>query len=245
MSLAKEAYGINMHQIWGNIVGASGWTEPATEWWSDTITAVKAQFPNVIFLAEVYSPYEPTLQSLGFDYTYDKQLHDKLGGGNLDDVRGWITGNSASFATHSAHCMLSHLILRCIDTYLVISNHDEQRGATFFGSWWRSDAAAILTYTMPGMRFFWMGDFNGYQYQLDVHLRREENESTIADAWGFYQTFLSIVNTPVFKQGQWQYMDVQGNNTPLIAFHWYAKSVSFISQLTCSVGLLETSEDCA
>jgi len=84
-------------QIWNTQLTAWGWTQPATEWWSDTITAAKAQYPNVIFLAEVYSPYEPTLQSLGFDYTYDKQLHDKLGSGNLDDVRGWITGNSAYF----------------------------------------------------------------------------------------------------------------------------------------------------
>jgi len=192
-------------QIWGAEVGTWGYTQPATEWWADTITAVKAQYPKVIFLAEVYSPNEPALQSLGFDYTYDKTLHDKLGGGNLDDVRGWITGNSASFATHSAH---------------FTSNHDEQRGATFFGSWWRSDAAALLTYTLPGMRFFWMGDFNGYQHQLMVQLRREESEPTVADCYSFYQTFLSIINTPVFKQGQWQYMDVIGDNTPLIAFHW-------------------------
>lgn len=192
-------------QNWGPQLSAWGWTQPATEWWSDAITAVKAQYPNVIFLAEVYTPLQPDMQAVGFDYTYDKELHDRLGNGDLDNIRGWITGNSASFATHSAH---------------FTSNHDEQRGATFFGSWWRSDAAALLTFTMPGLRFFWMGDFEGYQYQLDVHLRREQNESTVADSYAFYQTFLSIVNTPVFKQGQWQYLDVQGDNTPLIAFHW-------------------------
>jgi hypothetical protein len=53
----------------------------------------------------------------------------------------------------------------------VVSNHDEERGAKFFGGWWRSNAAALLSYTLPGMRFFWMGDFEGYQHKLAVHLR--------------------------------------------------------------------------
>jgi len=192
-------------QIWSTQLAYWNFSRPTTEWWADAIATVKSKYPGTIFLAEVYSPYEPALQSNGFDYTYDKTLHDKLGSGDLNAVRGWITGNSAYFASHSAH---------------FIDNHDEPRGASYFGSWWRSDAAALLTYTLPGMRFFYMGDFEGYVNKLDVHLRREASEPTVAQAYSFYQTFLSIINAPVFKLGQWQYMNVQGNNTPLIAFHW-------------------------
>ncbi len=43
--------------------------------------------------------------------------------------------------------------------------------ASFFGSWWRADAAAMLTYTLPGMRFYYMWQFEGYKNKLDVHLR--------------------------------------------------------------------------
>lgn len=122
-----------------------------------------------------------------------------------------------------------------------MSNHDEERAVEFFGSWYRSDAAALLTYTLPGLRFFWMGDFEGFSHQLDVHLRliliiiiyifchninlnifrREQSEPENSQVYNFYQSLLSIVNTPVFKQGQWEFMNVQGDNSPLIAIHWY------------------------
>lgn len=45
-------------QNWGTQLKSWGYTQPATEWWSDTISAVKSMYPNTIFLAEVYSPFE-------------------------------------------------------------------------------------------------------------------------------------------------------------------------------------------
>jgi hypothetical protein len=83
---------------------SNGWNRPATEWWSDALKIVKNSFPSIIFLGEVYSPWEPNLQAVGFDYTYDKNLYDKLTNGNLDDIRNWISSNTLEFTTHSAHC---------------------------------------------------------------------------------------------------------------------------------------------
>ncbi len=37
---------------------------------------------------------------------------------------------------------------------LVIGNHDEPRAIEHFGSWWRSTAAALLTFTMPVIDLF-------------------------------------------------------------------------------------------
>jgi len=76
----------------------------------------------------VYDPYQGTLQGLGFDFTYDKDLYDKLGVGNLDDIRfariggvvvdglvsswylflfrGYISGLSANYIQQSAHCTI-------------------------------------------------------------------------------------------------------------------------------------------
>eukprot|EP01132_Coremiostelium_polycephalum_P005236 gene5236-6517_t len=194
-------------QNWQSQLSSWGYTQPADEWWQTAISIVKGVYPDIIFLAEVYHPWEQPLQDVGFDYTYDKMLHDYLGGGNLDQVKGWISGNSLNFTTHSAH---------------FISNHDEPRGANFFGSWWRSDAAALITYTLPGLRFFWWGDFEGYSNQLDVHLRREESEPAIGTAQGFYQNLTSIVSDPVFKYGDFQYLNVGGSDSswPLIAYKW-------------------------
>jgi hypothetical protein len=85
-------------------LNALGYTRPSTEWWADAISAVKAKFPDVIFLGEVYYPYEPNLQNVGFDYTYDKNIYDRLKDGDLDNVRSWLTSNSLYYHQHSAHC---------------------------------------------------------------------------------------------------------------------------------------------
>eukprot|EP01116_Phalansterium_solitarium_P000236 TRINITY_DN10137_c0_g1_i1.p1 TRINITY_DN10137_c0_g1~~TRINITY_DN10137_c0_g1_i1.p1 ORF type:complete len:514 (-),score=133.76 TRINITY_DN10137_c0_g1_i1:553-1875(-) len=198
-------------QNWQTQLSSWGYSRPSTEWWADAIAAAKAQYPNVTFLAEVYSPWQSNLQAAGFDFTYDKDLHDRLGANNLDDVRSWLSGNSPSFVQHSAH---------------FVSNHDEPRAVAFFGSWWQADAAALLTYTLPGMRFYWMGQFDGFKYQLDVHLRREESEPAVPDVQSFYSTFLNITNDPVFKYGTWTYVPVSQSDSSwrLIAYRWAYKN---------------------
>ncbi|KYQ99996.1 hypothetical protein DLAC_03492 [Tieghemostelium lacteum] len=194
-------------QNWQEQLQSWGYTQPSQEFWELAIGIVKNVYPDIIFLAEVYHPWEENLQQLGFDYTYDKMLHDYLGGGQINQIQDWISGHSVDFLSHSAH---------------FIANHDEPRGATFFGSWWRSDAAALVTYTVPGLRFFWWGDFEGYKNPLDIHLRREEEEPAIATAMGFYQNFTSIVSDPVFKYGTFEYLNVTGSNQAylLIAYKW-------------------------
>jgi hypothetical protein len=63
----------------------------------------------MIITLKVYNPYQQALQAQGFDFTYDKTLYDKLGDGNLDNIRGYITGMPLSFHQHSAHCMIKNL----------------------------------------------------------------------------------------------------------------------------------------
>jgi hypothetical protein len=48
------------------------------EFWSCAIETIKASHPEFLFLAEAYWDLEPKLQSLGFDFTYDKPLYDRL-----------------------------------------------------------------------------------------------------------------------------------------------------------------------
>lgn len=75
---------------WGQQLDADNYKRPSSEFWGDAIAAVKAQFPKVQFLAEVYDPWLYPLQQLGFDFTYDKHLYDLLGNGNLDNIRGYL-----------------------------------------------------------------------------------------------------------------------------------------------------------
>jgi hypothetical protein len=48
-----------------------------------------------------------TLQSIGFDWTYDKGLYDRLGNGNLDSLRGYISNLPMSYHLHAARCTRS------------------------------------------------------------------------------------------------------------------------------------------
>lgn len=104
----------------------------------------------------------------------------------------------------------------CFWHCLVIANHDEERAAKYFGSWWRADAAALLTFTLPGMRFYWMWQFEGFKNKLDIHLRRELAEAPVSDTQLFYSKFLSITNTDVFNFGNWVYLNVFGTGMDII-----------------------------
>ena len=101
---------------------------------------------------------QPRLQELGFDYTYDKQLYDRLTWGHLDHTKDWFIHNSPSFTKRSAHCTRSSSHRVAGHTSFstsrargssVVSNHDEPREAIHFGSWWRAAAAALLSFTLP------------------------------------------------------------------------------------------------
>eukprot|EP01114_Cavostelium_apophysatum_P001197 TRINITY_DN11013_c0_g1_i2.p1 TRINITY_DN11013_c0_g1~~TRINITY_DN11013_c0_g1_i2.p1 ORF type:complete len:504 (+),score=68.63 TRINITY_DN11013_c0_g1_i2:87-1598(+) len=192
-------------QNWQQQLQSWGWTQPTTEWWADSIQAVKQQYPDVIFLAEVYDPYQQDLQNVGFDFTYDKDLYDRLKNQDINGVREWLSSNTVEFLSRSAH---------------FISNHDQPRAANYFGSWWMADATALMTFTVPGMRFHWQWEFQGFKNQIDIHLRREEPESAVQDVQDFYQTFLNITNADVFKYGDWIYIDLSDSGTDLIAYRW-------------------------
>src|SRR5262245_44784963 len=63
-------------KTWEKFPGAADVIQ--TEFWSEAIQAVKKAHPDFLFLGEVYWDLEARLQSLGFDYTYDKRLYDDL-----------------------------------------------------------------------------------------------------------------------------------------------------------------------
>src|SRR5205823_3485950 len=74
MLLLKEVFA----RTWTNFPCAV--TAAEGEFWADAIPAVKGSRPDFLFLGEAYWDLEARLQSLGFDYTYDKRLYDYLVG---------------------------------------------------------------------------------------------------------------------------------------------------------------------
>uniref|UniRef100_A0A6B2LAG2 Glycosyl hydrolase family 13 catalytic domain-containing protein n=1 Tax=Arcella intermedia TaxID=1963864 RepID=A0A6B2LAG2_9EUKA len=183
-----------MGQNWGSQLSFWGYSRPSTEFWSDAIRTVKQQY-NVLFLAEVYNPNQQRMIDVGFDFVYEKTLYDHLAGGNLDDIRGYITGTSLNFHQHGAH---------------FVENHDEPRAASFFGSAIRADAANAVSMTLPGLRFYFMGQENGDKNKLDVHLRRGTPEPVNTGVNAYYNVLWKALSLDITKYGSWNYRNAQG-----------------------------------
>ena len=60
---------------------------PKEEFWTQALNAVRAEHPEFVFIAEVYWGLEWDIQELGFDYTYDNVLYDRLRFANAESIR--------------------------------------------------------------------------------------------------------------------------------------------------------------
>eukprot|EP00727_Mastigamoeba_balamuthi_P007160 m51a1_g3064 putative alpha-amylase family protein (521) ;mRNA; r:1006465-1012739 len=197
-------------QAWGKELSSWGYSKPADEFWPVAIQKVKSKYPNVKFMAEVYDGHEQEMQDQGFDYTYDKSVLDLLRAANRDGIRSFVKDKSASYLLHSAH---------------FIENHDEDRAVATLGSWQKADAAALVSFTIPGLRFHWHGQWKGLKYKLDVHLRRSYNEPAVPEVEEFYRKFTRIMISPAFRDGKWTYVGAFGNDSPrMLAWRWSSGS---------------------
>ncbi len=171
---------------WGSILQANGFEAPPTEFWKDAIAKVKEERPDFLFIAETYWDMEWTLQQLGFDYTYDKKLTDRLLFGPVIDIGEHLQAEP-DYQNRSIR---------------FIENHDEERAVAAFGKE-KSKAAAVVISTILGMRFYNDGQFEGKKIKLPVQLGREPEELPILAVNNFYNKLLSITSEEIFKKGKW------------------------------------------
>jgi glycosidase len=148
--------------------------------WSWAIPQVKAKFPHLIFIAEIYNPsaYRTYLFVGKFDYLYDKVgLYDALrrlieGHGNAMDITKVWQNESGDF---------SERMLRFLE------NHDEQRIASDqFGKTPASALAAMMLsatlHTGPVMVYF--GQELGVKPIVSEGFQGNDGRTTIFDYWG-------------------------------------------------------------
>jgi len=106
----------------------------------------------------------------------------------------------------------------------VVENHDEPRAVEHFGNFWRANAAALVTMTLPGLRFFFWGQKEGKTARLSVQLRRANREEENQSTTHFYNKLLSIITKDVFKNGSWEPLTVEsassGTSWRLLAWRW-------------------------
>lgn len=163
------------------------WGIGCKPFWSDAIKRVRDVNPGFIFLAEVYWDMEWTLLQQGFDYAYDKRLYDRLKDGQAKPVKEHFFAGT-DFQGRMAR---------------FLENHDESRVASEFPSG-KHEAAALLNFLSPGLRFFHQGQFTGRKKKISPHLVRGPLEPVNEDLNLFYDKLLGILRKPVFKNGRWQ-----------------------------------------
>ena len=175
---------------------------------------MREQVPDFCFMAEVYWDLEWTLQQQGFDYTYDKRLYDRLREGHVRPVRQHF----------HAGLDYQNKLARFLE------NHDEPRAAAAFplGA---HQAAAVITFLSPGLRFFHQGQFEGRRKRISPHLGRGPAEAADQPLQQFYDRLLAMLRQPVVREGQWQLLECrsawEGNWTwdCFLAFAWQGPGV--------------------
>jgi glycosidase len=188
-------------RTWGHLLAER--PRPEREFWPDAIAALPADF---VWMAEVYWDMEADLQALGFTYTYDKRLYDRLKAGNVRETRGHLSADVA-YQTHMAR---------------FLENHDEPRSAATFGRD-RVPVLAALIVTLPGLRFFYQGQFTGKEIHLPMPLDRAIDEPPDIALAAIYEHILAIGGDPAFHSGDWSLLpakalDEGGND--VLAYRW-------------------------
>jgi hypothetical protein len=185
------------------------WGRRAGPFWPRATEQVRQRAPGFCFMAEVYWDLEWALQQQGFDYTYDKRLYDRLREGPARPVREHL-----------------HAGLEYQDRLArFLENHDEPRAAATFQEA-RHEAAAVVTYLAPGLRFFHQGQFEGRTKRISPHLCRAPEEPVNARLADFYDRLLAVLRKPVLRDGEWRLLPcgVAWDGNPswdnYVAFGW-------------------------
>ncbi|MBO9612242.1 MAG: alpha-amylase family protein [Dyadobacter sp.] len=165
------------------------------EFWGWVIPEVKKENPAVIFIAEIYNPFEYRnyIYTGHFDYLYDKVgLYNSLrriieGHGSASDITRIWQHESGDFSEH---------MLRFLE------NHDEQRIASryFAGNPWTALPAMVLSATLhTGPLMLYFGQELGVDPTQQEGFQGEDGRTTIFDYWGVPE-FQQWVNGGQFNE---------------------------------------------
>jgi glycosidase len=185
------------------------WGTHSPPFWPEAIRRIHTVSRDFCMMAEVYWDLEWAMLQQGFDYTYDKRLYDRLKDGHVKQVREHFYAG-LDFQIHMAR---------------FLENHDEHRVALDFTPDMH-EAAAILTFLSPGLRFFHQGQLEGRKKKVSPHLVRAPEEPGDERLHLFYSKLLDILHWHVFKNGDWKLAECipawEGNQSDgnYISFAW-------------------------
>jgi len=188
------------------------WGRRPAPFWPRAIGRVRERVPGFCFMAEVYWDLEWTMLEQGFDYAYDKRLYDRLREGHARPAREHLCAG-LDYQSKLAR---------------FLENHDEPRAAESFAPG-PHEAAAIITFLSPGLRFFHQGQFEGRNKRISPHLVRAPLEPADQALRQFYDNLLAVLRHPTLRDGQWRLLECvpawDGNWTweCFIACSWEAR----------------------
>lgn len=185
------------------------WGIEIEAFWPKTIKEIKSHNPEFTFMAEVYWELEWNLQQQGFDYTYDKKLSDRL-------------------RKHEARPVREHLMAELEfqnKSIRFLENHDEPRAAKTFPLQVHQ-AAAVITYLTPGLKFFHQGQLQGHLKRIPMQICRAPREIVDKELIEFYNRMLEVLQLKILHTDDWQLLECLpawgGNWTwdNFVAFSW-------------------------
>lgn len=148
------------------------------EFWGWVIPKVKEQYPNIIFIAEVYNPneYRNYIFNGHFDYLYDKV-------GLYDTLRALICGHESATNIPFRWQSLTGIEKNMLN---FLENHDEQRIASefFAGNPFKAIPAMVISACMntnPVMIYF--GQELGEAGMDEEGFSGRDGRTTIFDYW--------------------------------------------------------------
>ncbi len=155
----------------------------ALPYWKPLIEYIREQRNGFLFIAEVYWGREYELQQLGFDYTYDKTLYDRLKGNDFHALKLHLRAEE-EFQNKS---------LRFIE------NHDEPRAYSTFGD--TSISYFSLLSFLSGIILYYDGQTEGRKIKLPVQLGRRPEEKILQEVQKFYsRAFEQITKREIQKE---------------------------------------------
>jgi hypothetical protein len=190
-------------KTWGDLPDG----EPGC-FWTEAITELRRDGADTVLLAEAYGGTEPRLIAAGFDYAYDKGLYDLLLANDAEHARFHLSG-AWNDPARGAH---------------FLENHDEARAMAAFGPE-RLRAAAVATFSAPGMRFFDEGQDEGRAVRVPVQLAREPREPVVEWCRTFHHQLWRILSEDVFHRGTWSPAEIRAPGDgepvpPLVGSRW-------------------------
>jgi hypothetical protein len=191
-------------RTWGHLLRGR-WPAPADDFWSTATRAVG----GLTYLAEVYWDLEGAMLDRGFDFAYDKRLLDALhapdAAARVRDLLWQDTPPGARLARF-------------------LENHDEPRSAASLHH--RVAGAAALVSTLPGMRFFFDGQFEGRRIKPPVQLGRWPEEPADPILRACYDRVLRFASVDLVREGEWGMLPLvsAGDRTfsDIVACRWRA-----------------------